>query len=298
MIVSKKKRNIILISVIAAVVVILTASLLLVFLLKPNPANAVEVIATDHQIFVKAAINEEERTYKFKFECDGQVEEIPSTSNILEITDYLWSGQLELGKLYKVSVCQIEPSGVLAGDYGQATSFIPTLKLQSTNVIYDESTKIISWQEIKGADFYYVAYNDGLDVIKVRTDDTAFDTTLLKGGERNIFVTAASNNNYLLESNASNLINTVVIHNISEFTTAFIDVNYTVNILSPERVSGIVLNDGKEDHVITSFTIAPFEEGYRITFSAKLFAGEGKRLTVKPLADDFNIFNGNVTVVE
>ena len=298
--VSKKKKIIITVSVLVCAAIIMLTSLLLVFLLKPDSAKGVIIEARDYQVFVKTDIVEENRTYRFKFTSNGESKEINSDSHVLEITDLLWNGELQLGKEYRVSVCLVEPSGILAGDYSNESVFTPSLKLKSPVISYNEQECKISWEAVQGADFYNVCYIDGTELVKEQTTELSFGLTKLKGGERNVFVTASSVSSYLKESDNSNFVNVTITHTLQAFSRATIDHEHFVSIISPEKVDGIVVVTGSDNKrlVITEFETIKTVNGYELFFSADSFYKSGEAIYVMPKADQFNIFLGQPTLVE
>lgn len=292
-----RKLLMILIPVIVGVVLVLTACLLAVFLSKPGQAGEVEIKSYDRQVFVKTKVEEDQRTYRFKFTANGKSVVISSESNMLEITQDLLDDKLHLGTTYDVQVCYVDPSGILAGDYGKATSFTPTLRLANTSIaLNDEDGKTISWQSVEYADFYNVCYYDGSMLEKIKTTQTSFDLSAIKGGQRQVFVTSVSNRMGLRESEKSNIVSLNVTHQMKAFTSGTVDkVTKRVSIISPESVDGIVLTDllNNVEYNIVDFTVAKSADRYVITFSINLiYTTDDQTFSVKPLADAYNLFSG------
>lgn len=292
-----KKLIIILVSVAVGVVLALTACLLAVFLSKPSRGGEVEIKGYDHQVFVKTDVKEGERTYRFKFKNNSEVVEIDSDSNVLEITQKLLDDELHLGSTYDVSVCMVEPSGILAGDYGKVTTFTPTIKLKSPRVLLNEEDgKTISWAAVDYADYYNVCYYNGATLEKVTVSTTEFDTSTIMGGDRQIFVTSHSNKNGLLDSEHSNVIGVTVSHSMQAFLRGTVE-NKTkqVSIVSAEKVGGIVLTDVKNgcDYRIVNFSTTKGAAGYTISFNIGLIYTESDQtFLVKPMEDLYNSFAG------
>lgn len=292
-----RKLLMILIPVIVGVVLVLTACLLAVFLSKPGQAGEVEIKSYDRQVFVKTKVEEDQRTYRFKFTANGKSVVISSESNMLEITQALLDDKLHLGTTYDVQVCYVDPSGILAGDYGKATSFTPTLRLANPVItLSEEDGKTISWQSVEYADFYNVCYYDGSMLEKIKTTQTSFDLSAIKGGQRQVFVTSASNRTGLRESEKSNIVSLNVTHQMKAFTSGTVDkVTKRVSIISPESVDGIVLTDllNNLEYNIVDFTTAKSADRYVITFSINLiYTTDEQTFSVKPLADEYNLFSG------
>lgn len=292
-----KKLIAILVSVGVVVALALTACLLAMFLLKPAQGGTVEILSFDHQIFVKTGVSEDERTYRFKFKSSSSTVEINSESNVLDITQKLLDDELHVGTMYEVSVCMVEPSGILAGDYGKATTFTPTLILAAPQISLNaEDGKTLSWQAVEYADYYTVCYYDGSTLEKLSVTGTEFDITTILGGERQIFVTSHSNRNGLKESEKSNVVETTVIHKMNTFVSGTVSAKTkTVTIVAAEKISGIVLTDESDNskYTIIDFTSRKIATGYEITFNIGLiYTSEGQTFLAKPLEDDYNTFVG------
>lgn len=292
-----KKLIIILVSVAVGVVLALTACLLAVFLSKPTSGGEVVVLSYDHQIFVKTDIKEEQRTYRFKFETTGQMVEIDSDSNVLEITEELLADQLHLGVTYDVSVCLVEPSGILAGEYGKAKAFTPSLSLRAPQIsLSAEDGKTLSWQAVDYADYYTVCYYDGSTLEKFAVSDTQFDTSLLMGGDREVFVTSHSNKLGITESEKSNEIHTTILHELKGFSRGTVNKQTKqVSVVSEENVTGIILVDEKhsQEYRIVNFTKTKTVAGYTVSFNIGLiYTEDDQTFLVKPLDDLYNTFTG------
>lgn len=297
----KNKKSItILVSVAVGIVLALTACLLAVFLSVPKNGGAVEILGYDHQICVKTDVREKERTYRFKFECESGTTEIDSVSNVLDITQKLYDDELHLGTVYNVSVCLVEPSGILAGEYGKVATFTPTLRLTAPEItLSEEDGKTLSWQPVARADYYTVCYYVGSEFEKVVVSGTEFDVTSLLGGERQIFVTSHSDKKGLTESEKSNVVATTVFHSMQNFIRGSVNAQTKqVSIVAAENVGGIVLTDVKNscDYRIVNFTSAKTAEGYVLSFNIGLiFVEEDQTFLAKPLDDLYNTFTGEAT---
>lgn len=295
-----KKSIIILILVTVGIVLALTACLLAVFLSIPKNGEEIQILSYDHQVFVKTDVKEKERTYRFKFECESDMVEIDSDSNVLDITQKLYDDELHLGTTYDVSVCLVEPAGILAGEYGKVKTFTPTLSLRAPEISLNaEDGKTLSWQAVEHADYYTVCYYNVSTLEKVTVSGTEFDITSLLGGERQIFVTSHSNRKGLNESEKSNAVEATIVHGLQNFVRATVDrQTKQVNIVSAENVGGIVLTDVKNgcDYRIVNFTSVKTTEGYAISFNIGLiFVEEDQTFLVRPLDDVYNIFTGEAT---
>lgn len=292
-----KKLIIILVSVAVGVVLALTACLLAVFLSVPSDGGNVEIKAFDHQLFVKTDVKEDERTYRFKFESSFNCLEIDCDSNLLEITQYLLDDELRLGTTYDVSVCLVEPSGILSGKYGKKTTFTPSLRLKAPRIsLNEEDNKTLTWQEIQYADSYNVCYYNGSDLEKITVSVNEFDITSIIGGEHQIFVTSNSSRDGLNESEKSNVIQAEVTHELKSFLSGTVNrQTKQVQIISSEKVTEIVLMDATNDieYTIVDFETTKSADGYIITFEIGLiFTDENQIFTVKPKENRYNQFVG------
>lgn len=297
-IVSKTKKIIITSCVIGGAILILVACLLLVFLLKPNQGEALKVETVGNHIIVSAQ-PEEERTYRFRFANGDEVKTFDSTSSQFDITELLWNGELSFGASYQVSYCLIEPTGILAGEFSEEITYVPVMRLDAPVVSLDEQTFSLSWQAVRGADHYIIYYYDGENLIATQVEETNFDLTQIKGGERQVFVTSASNQAFFYESELSNVISATITHTLVEFDSAYIDENYVLHIVTTEQPQGIDISVNGQQYYVGEgdFDISATQTGYEITFSAALFYQPGADIQVSPHPDLYNIFIGESTVV-
>lgn len=293
-----KKLIIILVSVAVGIVLALIACLLAVFLSIPKNGGEIQVLSYDHQVFVKTDVQEKERTYRFKFKCESDIVEIDSNSNVLDITQKLYDDELHLGTVYEVSVCLVEPAGILAGEYGKVKTFTPTLSLRAPEISLNaEDGKTLSWQAVEHADYYTVCYYNASMLEKVIVSDTEFDITSLLGGDRQIFVTSQSNKKGLNESEKSNVVEATIVHSMESFLSGTINKQTKqVTIIASENVRGIVLRDVKNanDYRIVNFKSAKSSAGYTITFNIGLiYTEDDQTFEAKPLEDLYNRFTGD-----
>lgn len=296
-IVSKTKKIIISVSVVSVAIILSVVSLLLVYLYKPKPAEGLQIKTQGSQIYV-CVEPVEERTYKFKF-VNGEEEKVfDSVSSQFDITNLLWSGELSFGTDYQISFCLVEPTGILDGEYSKAIIYTPTIRLQAPTVNVSEQN-VLSWESVQGADYYNLYYYDAEELVKIKVEQTSFDLTQIKGGERKVYVTSNSNQSFFFESNPSNVIESTVIHNIAAFEEAFIDQTYTLHIISPEKIDGVELVVGEEVFTVTqqNLTIEEYDGKFEITFSVNQIFKPGLEITVKPLGNDFNTYSGEPTLV-
>ena len=296
-IVSKTKKIIISCSVIGGAILILVACLLLVFLLKPKQGAELEAKTVGNHIYI-CTQPEQERTFKFKFVGDGVEKVFDSVSSQFDITELLWSGELSFGTEYQISYCLVEPTGILAGEFSEEISFVPTIRLDAPTITLDEQGSTISWQEVRGAEYYVLYYNDGGNTISCKVEGTSFDVSQIKGGERQIYVTSSSDQTYFYESEMSNVISCTVEHQIAEFESAYIDEQLNLHIIAAEIPPAITMFVGKTEYTVEmqQCQVVALPQGYEIEFSVKLVYGGGE-ITVCPKGDDFNIFSGEPTTV-
>lgn len=295
---TKKKKIITIVSISVSLVLVLTVCLLLVFLLKPQKANTVSVINTGQNIYVKSSVAEGEKTYRFKFVSGDEIREFDSSSHLFDITNLLWNGDLNFGDNYSVSVCYVDSSGILAGDYSESVNFVAQIKLASPEVSIDEQNLFLNWENIQGADFYFINYYDGNQFVKIKSYETSFELSTIKGGDRNIYVTSASEHEYFLESEKSNTLSVQVIHELLEFDSAFLNSeNKTITIYANEFIDEILLTVDGEQYKIYDFDIIQNDGEFEITFSISLIYNSSATFKVSPAGDLYNVFNGEPTLV-
>lgn len=297
MIVSKKKKIIIGVSVGISVAVALIVIILCLVLLKPNQGKNLEIVDAGQQIFVQAEDAGEDYTYRFKFVQNDNETTFDSSTRTLDLTEKLWNGELKLGLQYKISVCYVDSAGVLSGDYSEEISYTFKLKLASPTISINGS--VISWEEVRGADFYTIRYAVGNEILSIETDVTSFDLSKLPGGERTVFVTSGSKSNGLIESDSSNQITTVVNHSYQEFEYAYLDLKtFVLTIVASEKVGAVKIRDNLGNEYIADNLIYESSHAvWNIKIDVKGIYKTGTTLTVQPEEDEFNSFSGKATTV-
>ena len=297
MIVSKKKKIIIGVSVGVSVAVALIVIILCLVLLKPNQGKNLEIVDAGQQIFVQAEDAGEDYTYRFKFVQNDNETTFDSSTRTLDLTEKLWNGELKLGLQYKISVCYVDSAGVLSGDYSEEISYTFKLKLASPTISINGS--VISWEEVRGADFYTIRYAVGNEILSVETDVTSFDLSKLPGGERTIFVTSGSKSSGLIESDSSNQITTVVNHSYQEFEYAYLDLKtFVLTIVASEKVGAVKIRDNlRNEYIADNLIYESSHAGWNIKIDVKGIYKTGTTLTVQPEEDEFNSFSGKATTV-
>ena len=297
MIVSKKKKIIIGVSVGVSVAVALIVIILCLVLLKPNQGKNLEIVDAGQQIFVQAEDAGEDYTYRFKFVQNDNETTFDSSTRTLDLTEKLWNGELKLGLQYKISVCYVDSAGVLSGDYSEEISYTFKLKLASPTISINGS--VISWEEVRGADFYTIRYAVGNEILSVETDVTSFDLSQLPGGERTVFVTSGSKSSGLIESDSSNQITTVVNHSYQEFEYAYLDLKtFVLTIVASEKVGAVKIRDNlRNEYIADNLIYESSHAGWNIKIDVKGIYKTGTTLTVQPEEDEFNSFSGKATTV-
>ncbi len=297
MIVSKKKKIIIGVSVGISVAVALIVIILCLVLLKPNQGKNLEIVDAGQQIFVQAEDAGEDYTYRFKFVQNDNETTFDSSTRTLDLTEKLWNGELKLGLQYKISVCYVDSAGVLSGDYSEEISYTFKLKLASPTISINGS--VISWEEVRGADFYTIRYAVGNEILSIETDVTSFDLSKLPGGERTVFVTSGSKSNGLIESDSSNQITTVVNHSYQEFEYAYLDLKtFVLTIVASEKVGAVKIRDNLgNEYIADNLIYESFHAVWNIKIDVKGIYKTGTTLTVQPEEDEFNSFSGKATTV-
>ena len=297
MIVSKKKKIIIGVSVGISVAVALIVIILCLVLLKPNQGKNLEIVDAGQQIFVQAEDAGEDYTYRFKFVQNDNETTFDSSTRTLDLTEKLWNGELKLGLQYKISVCYVDSAGVLSGDYSEEISYTFKLKLASPTISINGS--VLSWEEVRGADFYTIRYAVGNEILSVETDVTSFDLSKLPGGERTVFVTSGSKSSGLIESDSSNQITTVVNHSYQEFEYAYLDLKtFVLTIVASEKVGAVKIRDNlRNEYIADNLIYESSHAGWNIKIDVKGIYKTGTTLTVQPEEDEFNSFSGKATTV-
>lgn len=232
-----KKILIILCSVI--VVGLLAAGLALAFVFAYNPyqPKQVQIIDDGNSVYLYAELNDNYKSYRFKFENKETGDLIvDSTSNLLTTYDMFRSG-VAIGQEYKISVCYINEDSVRNSQFSSKITWTPYTYLQNPTIVYDIDNNIIRWENVEHASYYEVYYNYQTQEKMIRVEQNNIDLQLIDGGQRDIYVVAKSNSEYYKQSLNSNIVEIGVIHQIPNFSSISFDQNTkTLHLTSPENI--------------------------------------------------------------
>ncbi len=262
---SKKKLNnkdLIKILSISIFVVVAVVGLAIAFLLNYNgfsPAKP-SIIYDGKNIFLTAPINDSYEGYRFKFEYKEDKIILDSSVNIISTASVIEKGA-KLGQTYDVSVCYLGKKAGNNSEFSQKIKWTCSIYLNAPNIVYDNETNFITWQDVENADYYQVFVNGIADPYKV--EETSFDLKEIDGGERTIYVVAYSEQNGYLTSRASNIVEVEVIKILKGFSSISFDyTDKVVTAISEERYESVELLIGSSRYEIKQFSVVEEEDTF------------------------------------
>jgi len=281
-----KKGKITLISLCALAGILLCVGLITGFIINRNLAEApvVEILDDGGNVFVMTKANESYRGYRFKFTGGGQAFNIDSETNILNLSN---EERVKVGENYNISVCYL---GEMEGNNSQYSKEITwhSYSYLSTPLIILEDN-LISWQEVKGADYYEVY--TGNKVTIADTNKISFQN--LATGNHDIFVVAYSNNQNLRHSQPSNILReTRITHVLSKVSELELN-NHVLSFNSIDVLNyvNVFINGIKREVKVEGIKDG---EKYRYRADISAIYESGATIGVAPTADDFNFYNDEI----
>ena len=291
-IVSKKNKIIIIVSAISVVIIATVVLILCLIVFKPETGKKVNVLSVGDKIYVQADEAEDDCTYRFRFQNGDTEKFYDSNTRTLDITEQIWQGYIAVGQPYNISVCYIDSGGVLTGNYGESLSHTFVLKLSSPNVSLEGNQ--ISWEAVRGAEFYTIYYPYGDQIISVTTDLLTYDLSDLHGGTRTVSVTSCSTNVNYRESESSNIITLLVEHELFEFVSSSLNQQtFELTIIGKEYFENAVLVDKDENEfILKNLDCKKSGSSYIVNVNVRAYFKPNTQYSVKPYAYEHNTFNG------
>lgn len=236
----EKSKKILIILCSCIVIGLLCVGFALAFVVGYNPyrPNKLQVIDDGNSVYLFADMNDNYKSYRFKFENSETGDLIvDSTKNLLTTYDMFRSGVV-IGEEYNISVCYLSDDSVRNSQFSESITWKPYSYLQSPSIYYDVDHNVIRWEDVENADFYEVYYNCQNEEKMLKVQQNSIDLQLIDGGQRDIYVVAKSNKEYHKPSLNSNTLEIGVIHEISNFSTISLDTNTKILYLtSSEKIS-------------------------------------------------------------
>ena len=274
--------------------------ILLAFLLNYNSTAPDKVQITNQEIqYFSVNANDNYHGYRFVFQSENDKIEVESKTNVISINDVKG---LDEGTKYQISACYLGQTEGANSDYSQPVPWVCTFILATPELEYNEETYILSWNKVGNADYYNVYYN----VIVMQGSQTttyenitenSFDLNQVEGGKLKIYVCALSTNAYLNQSYFAEF--ELDFHRVLKpFESATVSKsNYELTIVGQQNVTEITINIGQYvyDYCVTP-TMTEGKYVYKISLAN--YASEidtNAVITVKPSADEYNIFEGQPT---
>lgn len=272
--------------------------ILLAFLLNYNSTAPDKVQITNQEIqYFSVNANDNYHGYRFVFQSENDKIEVESKTNVISINDVKVKGLVE-GTKYQISACYLGQTEGANSDYSQPVSWVCTFILATPELEYNEETYILSWNKVGNADYYNVIVMQGSQTTTYKNiTENSFDLNQVQGGKLKIYVCALSTNAYLNQSYFAEF--ELDFHRVLKpFESATVSKsNYELTIVGQQSLTQI---DIQINYTWYSCTVTPtMTEGkYVYKISLVSYASEidtNAVITVKPSADDYNIFEGQPT---
>ena len=270
--------------------------ILLAFLLNYNSTAPDKVQITNQEIqYFSVNANDNYHGYRFVFQSENDKIEVERKTNVISINDV--KGLVE-GTKYQISACYLGQTEGANSDYSQPVSWVCTFILATPELEYNEETYILSWNKVGNADYYNVIVMQGSQTTTYENiTENSFDLNQVQGGKLKIYVCALSTNAYLNQSYFAEF--ELDFHRVLKpFESATVSKsNYELTIVGQQNVTEITINIGQYvyDYCVTP-TMTEGKYVYKISLVS--YASEidtNAVITVKPSADDYNIFEGQPT---
>ena len=270
--------------------------ILLAFLLNYNSTAPDKVQITNQEIqYFSVNANDNYHGYRFVFQSENDKIEVESKTNVISINDVKG---LDEGTKYQISACYLGQTEGANSDYSQPVSWVCTFILVTPELEYNEETYILSWNKVGNADYYNVIVMQGSQTTTYENiTENSFDLNQVQGGKLKIYVCALSTNAYLNQSYFAEF--ELDFHRVLKpFDSATVSKsNYELTIVGQQNVTEITINIGQYvyDYCVTP-TMTEGKYVYKISLVS--YASEidtNAVITVKPSADDYNIFEGQPT---
>lgn len=270
--------------------------ILLAFLLNYNSTAPDKVQITNQEIqYFSVNANDNYHGYRFVFQSENDKIEVERKTNVISINDV--KGLVE-GTKYQISACYLGQTEGANSDYSQPVSWVCTFILATPELEYNEETYILSWNKVGNADYYNVIVMQGSQTTTYENiTENSFDLNQVQGGKLKIYVCALSTNAYLNQSYFAEF--ELDFHRVLKpFDSATVSKsNYELTIEGQQNVTEITINIGQYvyDYCVTP-TMTEGKYVYKISLVS--YASEidtNAVITVKPSADDYNIFEGQPT---
>ena len=275
---------------------IIVSGVVTAFILNYNTSapKKIEILDDGENVFIKADMNDNYITYRFKFSQDGGEDLIIDIdSNTLTIEELLSKG-IVLGETYQISVCYLSENKGNNSEYSEPTSWTTYTYLSAPTLNYDADNDVVEWEEVDNADYYKV-FVSGLD--EFVTNETKIDMQSLTGGERTFYVRAYSNTSYYKESLPSNQLDVTIVHKFLPFESVdFNDESKTLTLVGSEELKtlNVYLNDTIYECVDFDISKSNGKFTYKVDLSL-LYLG-GMTVGATPTNEDlYNIYDGEIT---
>ena len=293
----KKKKLTILFSFIALGVLAI-CGVVGAFLINYNShsPSAPVILDDGKNISITTNMNDNYKGYRFRFKNGEEEILIDSQQNILSL-DTLLENQIQIGQTYKVSVCYLGETAGSGSEYSKQTSWTCQKYLDDVLISNDTQNQAITWEAVEDANYSTVYFNENGQISEFVTETLSFDYSSIKGGEKEVYVVASSNNaNYKSGSNANTLKFTHK-YRLQEIERAsFNSGTLILSVFASEEIQFLTVTLDGVAHIVKIEGMKQEDFVYNIDMTSVYYAGA--RIGVAPSpADEFSVFEGEILYI-
>lgn len=246
-------------------------------------------------VVITTSQNENYSGYRFRFKSADEEILIDSEDNMLSENE-LSESKLVVGQIYEVSVCYLGDEKEISSDYSSNRVWVYSVYLQTPQLVLNQEEKIVTWQAVEYADYYYVYYKEANQYQRQRVDQTAFDYSETEGGHKEMYVTAHSSKGGYKSSLPSQTLKFTYAYQLKELVLATFDsssVSLTVQAEEALEFLSIYIDENAYVVKLSNYTMSNSKYVYHINIVT--IYEDGARIGVAPCpADEYSQFNGSI----
>lgn len=296
----KKNNKILLITLGTIIGISIIVGIVLAFIINynTNAPKEVEIIKNERTTFYVEA-NDSYKGYRFKFSSANQELVFDSLSNVIVMEEL--EGFIP-GQKYEVSACYLAETEGANSDFSSPVSWVCYVRLDCPDISFKQEDGIISWDEIKNADYYSVVIYTKTGLIQEKALSNFYDLNNINGGIYQISVSSNSNKSYYEQSMFSEKLEVTFIKKFKPFDSAVLNYDTgTLVIKGSQQISRVNI---KIDYKVSEgYSVNYKKEGenyiYEIDLLSSPFAfTKSSVIEVSPSSlVEFNLYSGEPTTV-
>lgn len=206
--------------------------------------KSLKIVDDGKNVYLQTEMNDNYNIYRFKFEGQDKTVIVDSTENIISIDTMIEKG-IKIGQTYNISTIYLSENGGNQSEESKKLVWKAYTYLENPLIEYESELNIIQWEAVENADYYHV-YSSGFNNDYFETYSTFIDLQSVKGGIREFYVIAKSNNEGYKQSEKSNTIEREVFHEYRELKSVEFDKeSKVVKVVAEENLTklNVYLNE-------------------------------------------------------